>query len=186
MKAKVKKFFVFFVVSFILIIFFIVSIINFRFFIKHLQIIKDFLTVLQLLTIIIISIFSAWWTYKTFGEKERREEIRKIKKTIMDSLIRVVNYIETTKLVEKKNKDLPGFPFKCRMELRNLIVPIFIELETLVYFDKNKKEKLKNELFTIASYENVKDYIIDERKDVKLEENNPIVQKFEEWIRLIN
>ncbi|MEJ5308096.1 MAG: hypothetical protein WHT27_07350 [candidate division WOR-3 bacterium] len=181
MKTKVKNLFIFFFIVSILIIFSIVILLNFRWLNRHLSIIKEILIILQILTIIIISIFSAWWTYKTFGEKERREEIRKIKKTLIKTYQNVAEYLEKTKMVDENIRKKVEFQFKCLFELYNLFIPLRIELETAVYLDKNKKEKLKKDLLKNDFYEKIVDeYIVLQTKDIKVK-INPLSTKFEEW-----
>jgi len=59
---------------------------------EWLPLIKDYLQALQSLVIIVVSIFTAYWAYKTFGHKEKIQELKALKKTIMLYHFKVVRF----------------------------------------------------------------------------------------------
>lgn len=48
----------------------------------YIPIIKDIVDIAQALVIIIVTIFTAWWTYRTFAHKEKIQELKELKRAV--------------------------------------------------------------------------------------------------------
>jgi hypothetical protein len=48
----------------------------------YLDVIKNIISIIQGIVIIGVTLFTAWWTYKTFAHKEKIEELKELKKTV--------------------------------------------------------------------------------------------------------
>lgn len=148
------------------------------------------LTVIEKIVIILATAFASLWTYKTFGEKEKRMELKELTSELFNCFSLVFNfyYSNEYKINDSMIKGPAALGVQYERDLSQIIRPFYLKIQTSVYIN----EKIKKELIEIVSKwikdEYISKYLISEnsnKRDYVEKMDSDLNKDFEQMLKIM-
>ena len=106
----------------------------------NIELIGDVIMIIQSFIIILVTLFTARWTYKTFAHKEKINELKKLKSLVMVYFHKLQFFCGQI----RKNKTIDDIEMKEKMELVQIHNELAKYKELNLYTRPKTREKIQN------------------------------------------
>lgn len=102
--------------------------------------IENGFSIFKSIVIVIVTIFTAWWTYKTFAHKEKLKELKQLRAIIELYHMKMTSFCGQS----RSNKELDDKELNEKLELGQIHNKLVLLSKTNLYIRKEFREKVQN------------------------------------------